>query len=510
MIRRILLPIISGTILILAFAPFGRGYLACAGFIPLFFALEGAAPRKAFFTGWLWGFVFFLGTVYWVVHSMYFYGGVGFVAGTLVMLLLVVYLALFPAVFSVFLSRTGTHGTLTRVFLIPSLWVSLEYMRGYLFSGFPWVLLGYSQINYLPLVQIADLAGVWGVSFWVMAINAAVYLVIKKAGQRDFSSVFKAAATAVLLTAAVFGYGLLRIRAVDNAVSTWKPLKVLIAQGNIEQSLKWDEGARLKTVEVYRDLSLSAAAGERPGLVVWPETAMPFYLAYDTAMRETVSGTAREAEAYLLTGAPHYTPGGMTYKLYNSAFLFNRAGGLDGRYDKTHLVPFGEYVPLKRLFFFARKLTEGVGDFVPGPGRYPLRFDGNGIGVLICYEAIFPEISADFLNNGANLLVNITNDAWFGRTSAPYQHFDMSVMRAVENRVFLVRAANTGISAIVDPSGRVVEKTRLFERGVVSGTVGIKNKGKTVFSGYGRFFPLITVVFSAVAVFGFRKRPGRG
>ncbi len=171
----------------------------------------------------------------------------------------------------------------------------------------------------------------------------------------------------------------------------------------------------------------------------------------------------------------------------NSAYLLRPDGAVAGRYDKVHLVPYGEYVPLRRLFPFIGKLVAGVGDFRPGKGFDPLVSDGRRLGVLICYEAIFPEAARDYKRNRADLLVNITNDAWFGRTSAPYQHLSMTVFRAIENRLYLVRAANTGISAVIDPTGKILSRTGVFERTVLKGEVKFIDE-KTFYAAYGDLF----------------------
>ena len=502
--KRILLSIISGLAAAAAFGPFDKGFVAWAVLVPFLFALEGAGTRRSFLLGWAWGFFFFLGTVYWVVHSMYFYGGVSLAAGTGVMLLLASYLAVFVGLFALGFKVTERSGPLVRLLFLPSLWVVLEYLRGALFTGFPWVLMGYSQVAYLPLIQIADITGVWGVSFWVVMMNAAAYLAWR--GPARGRGRVHVAAAALLATILVLGYGVVRTDKVDREVAGWDRLMVGVVQGNIEQSLKWNPSLKLETVNLYRRLSTKAKE-DGAEFIVFPETAMPFYLAYDREMRDLVSRIPVETGAYLLTGAPHYTydrsAGGVN--LLNSAYLIDPSGLVSGRYDKVHLVPFGEYVPLKRLLFFARKLTAGAGDFVPGKGTFPLEFINNGsregIGVLICYEAIFPGMAASFMNNGASLLVNITNDAWFGRTSAPYQHFDKAILRAVENRVFLVRSANTGISALVDPVGRVISRTQLLSREVLVGEVGLKRGKTTFFSRHTLFFPCTNALFSAIIIF---------
>ena len=241
-------------------------------------------------------------------------------------------------------------------------------------------------------------------------------------------------------------------------------------------------------------------------LIVWPETAVPFYLASDTGESAVVRGIAGEAGAYVLTGSPSYRFNTDTGRpeFLNSAYLLGPTGEISGRFDKVHLVPFGEYVPFKRLLFFIDKLTEGVGDFVAGPGPYPMEFESSGIGVLICYESIFPRLAAAHVKNGAGVLVNITNDAWFGRTSAPYQHFQMSVLRAVENRVFLLRAANTGISAVVDPAGRVINQTALFEQAAVVEDIRLREGRPTFYTAGGDLFAylcLIVTGFSALRGF---------
>ena len=519
--------ILSGAVLVLAFAPFGAWPLAWVGLVPLLLALEGSTPGRAFLLGYLFGLVFFLGTVYWVVHSMYHYGGVPFVIGTAVMLLLVAYLALYPATFALLLKFTSSSNGLVRVFFLPSAWVMLEYLRGILFTGFPWVLLGYSQTNVPQIVQIADTVGVWGVSFAIMAVNVALYANLRSISMRRKVAPVETAVATVILTL-ILVYGFMKFSTYE---TKGKPVSVALVQGNIEQSLKWEPAALLSTVETYSelssvatsDMSLSARLSGRlpesqrepsggPSLIVWPETAVPAYLAHDDSIGLLVQDVAERTGSHLLTGAPHYEYdlGTDSYGFFNSAFLVSPQQGEHKRYDKVHLVPFGEYVPLKRVLFFIEKLTVGVGDFLSGPGYIPLEFDGQALGVLICYEAIFPEASAEFVTNGATLLVNITNDAWFGRTSAPYQHLEMARLRAVENGVYLLRAANTGISAVIDPLGRVVEKSGLFEEAVIRAEVRFKEGGPTRFSIYPWAFPAVCiVVVSFFIILEWRKKRRR-
>lgn len=501
--KRISLSIISGLILVSAFPPLGLGCAAWAAFVPLFFAVEGAGKGKGFMLGFLCGLVYFAGTVYWVVNSMYFYGGVPVWISVFVMLALAAYLSLFTAAFGLFLPvMLERSGNVPRAVLVPSVWVVLEYLRGYLFTGFPWVLLGYSQARYTPLVQIADITGVWGVSFLVMSVNTALFLVIRRFLKKGAAFPFREAALAVVLLASTVVYGFVRIGMVDRETPAWKGVIAGVAQGAIDQGVKWDRSFQEKTLDIYRELSLKAA-GAGAGLIVWPETAVPFYLGADRLNDGVVEAAARDARSYVLTGSPSYSynlaTGSTSY--FNSAYLISPGGAIVGKYDKVHLVPFGEYVPLKRFLPFVKKLTAGVGDFSEGPGAIPIMYDGGGIGVLICFEAIFPDIARTAVKNGAALLVNITNDGWFGRSSAPYQHLEMSAMRAVENKAYLLRSANTGISAVVDPAGRIIDSIPLFEKGVMVDRVGLRNGPLTFYSMYGDIFAYGCFVFTGIAVF---------
>ncbi|MFZ3072326.1 MAG: apolipoprotein N-acyltransferase [Thermodesulfobacteriota bacterium] len=516
--KTIFFSILAAILCIAAFEPFGIWPFGLIGLIPLFFALEKLSPKKAFIAGWVYGFVFFVGTVYWVVHSMYVYGGVPFAVSVAVMFLLAAYLALFPAFFAFILNSTSYRGIGFALFA-GNLWAAFEYLRSELFLGFPWALIGYSQTGFLPLIQMADVAGVFGVSFFVASINALVYIFLFRA--RSLREIVKYGAIFVLALLLAYGYGVKRINHVRAEAETWDKIKVSAVQGNIEQNLKWEDRYKIKTLDVYSSLSKEAKE-QGAELIVWPEAAMPFYLNYDKQLLPLVADVPKSTGAFLLTGAPHYEqiPGSNVYKSLNSAFLFSPDGEIAGRYDKIRLVPFGEYVPLKKILFFVDKMAVGVGDFAPGMGPEPIRFKGQGAGVLICYEVIFPEISRQMVRNGATLLVNITNDGWFGNTSGPYEHFAMSKMRAIENRIYLVRAANTGISALIDPTGKEVGKTRLMERAVLTGEARFKKvtpfyKGglggitgnETFFSSIGHIFPFLTIGFSVIMfVLRFRGR----
>ncbi|MFQ5353734.1 MAG: apolipoprotein N-acyltransferase [Thermodesulfobacteriota bacterium] len=504
---RYIAAISSGLLLIFSFAPFGLWPLAFVAFVPLMRATSGQKAGYSFFLGLISGLVFFIGTVYWVVHSMYFYGGLGLIESLPVMLLLAAYLALFFAFFSLFSRYTppSPSGTL---FFLPCLWVALEYLRAHLFTGFPWVLAGYSQAHNLILLQMADITGVWGLSFMVILVNTCIYILTRSYGRaRPFPA--KVPVITVTIVAVVSLYGILRIKQVESAVRSWPVARAAVAQGNIDQAVKWDKSYQAHTLRIYRALT-ERAASRGAELVVWPETAVPFYLEKNEAGFGVVTDIAVSENVTLLTGSPAFDYNKKTGdpRYYNSAYVISSDGRIGGRYDKVHLVPYGEYVPLKRFMPFVKKLTAGVGDFVSGPGPVPLEVNGFKAGLLICYEAIFPALSRISVRDGAGILVNITNDGWFGRTSAPYQHLDMTLVRAVENRIFLLRAANTGISAVISPVGKLKKRTKLFTGDVLVEEVSIKDgEQKTFYTAYGDIFAYVSLAFAGlVIVFGRGRR----
>ncbi len=539
--KNILLSVISALLLVAAFSPLGTGLLAWVGLVPFLFALQGVVvrgeegrARRSFVLGWIWGLVFSVGTIYWVVNSMYYYGGIPLIPGALIMLVLAAYLALFPAIFAILFYHTRDYRPLFRLFVIPALWVSLEFIKGFLFTGFPWSLLGYSQVDFTTFIQVADVFGVWGVSYWVMLLNAGIFLFLLnlahgsgRRGLRIEPFLIFVATVVVFIIIAV--YGVVQSRSVERDVAAWPKVDVAAVQGNIGQAVKWQATEQIKTIDKYNALVQEAAnsfkqLGGEGGLIVLPETSMPFFLAKDKGMLPFVEEMARDSGSYLLIGAPDYTPDGSGGQdILNTAFLLSPDGKISGRYDKMHLVPFGEYVPLKRILFFIEKLTAGAGEFVEGRGLYPIKIElgaeSFGIGTFICFEAIFPSLVAELARGGpepdtdaspaTGLLVNITNDAWFGDTSAPYHHLDMTVMRAVENRIFLLRSANTGISAIVSPTGVVIERAGLFKAASISARVGLRGKGPTFFGRFPNLFPCALLIFSAIIVvlaLRFRKR----
>jgi len=475
--------LLSGLLLFLSFPKFGSGVLAWIALIPLFYALRDAEPWEGFKTGFLAGLVANIGILYWISYVVAQYGYLPVYMGIMAMLLVAAYLSLYTACFAmgvVFLQRRGGALLLSA----PLLWTILEFARSHLFTGFPWENLAYSQYLYENIIQIADITGIYGISFVIVMVNAVLYnLLTLRFRERHLR---REIAIAVAVIAAIYGYGHFRAAEIRESVQKKSSIEVALVQGNIDQNMKWNDRYQLQTLNIYRSLSLRSLPAEG-GLIVWPETAAPFYFEGSNPLRALVVDVAQASGQRLLFGSPSYDEAGGKVSYMNSAYMLRPDGTVAGRYDKVHLVPYGEYVPLRKFFPFIGKFVAGVGDFRPGTGFNPIESDGRRIGVLICYEAIFPESARDYKRKNADLLVNITNDAWFGKSSAPFQHLSMTVFRAVENRLYLVRAANTGISAIIDPTGKILSQTGLFERTVLKGEVKYIDE-KTFYAAYGDVF----------------------
>jgi len=401
------------------------------------------------------------------------------------MVLLASALSCYVALFAAAVAWMKKRG-IPEILSAPVLWTGVEFAKSYLFTGFPWENLAYSQHAFPLLIQITDITGTYGLTFLIVLVNAAVLDLFFSGASRK--RVAAEAAIVVILTAGVIGYGFLRQGEIDRIAQGGEARTVALVQGNIDQSIKWNPQYQDETLEIYRELSLDAIrTNPAPELIVWPETATPFFFQNADQRQRRITDISIAGESHLLLGSPSFRSEGGVENCQNSAFMISPDGRITGRYDKVHLVPFGEYVPLRESCPVLGRIVAGVGDFLPGTGFNPLAMGPHKAGVLICYEAVFPEISAAYARAGAQVFINITNDAWFGRTSAPYQHLTMSAFRAVENRRYLVRAANTGISAIVGPTGKIESATGLFERTVLKGRFRVMNV-KTVYSEFGDVF----------------------
>ena len=440
----------------------------------------GVRPRRAFGLGLVTGGIYFGGTLYWTPDVLRTFGGVSLPLAVAAGSLLVAYLALFPAFVAVMVARVCGRLGPAGVLAAPVFWVAAEVARRWILGGFPWVLLGSSQAGVTPVVQTASLAGVYGLSALVAFVSSALALAVAGRGRQRWM----APAAAACVAAGLAAWGAWRVQ--DGAlVRGGEPLRVALVQGNVLQNEKWDKGLAAGILKRY--LTMTREGAQRgASLVVWPEAATPFMVEHDPAGRRAMTSLASELGVGLLFGSDQYEPG-KPPRFYNSAFLVGPDGQTAGVYRKMHLVPFGEYVPLKRLLFFVTPLVESVSDFSAGETPVVMTLGGNRLSTAICYEVVYPDLVASFARRGSQLLTTITNDAWYGHSSAPHQHFWQATLRAVEQGRYLIRAANTGISGIVDPYGRVVAKTPIFEQAVVSGEVRYLD-GPTVYGRTGDAF----------------------
>ena len=476
----LMLVVLSALLLALSFSSFNFWILSWFGFIPLFFVLDNQTKFKAFLAGFSWGFIFWSFTVYWLAHVT--------LLGSII---LVVYLSIYSGVFGVLFSVVSLRRIPGRLFFIPAVWVCLEYLRSHLFTGFPWALLAHSQYSNLPVIQIADFSGAWGVSFLLMLVNYAVYLALTRPR--------KQASFGLLLTVFVFTcclfYGYTRLYPAIGATGKGlAEVKISVIQANIPQELKWDESAADYILQNYKELTRGASLGS-PELIIWPEAAAPGLFGKDTKLFEDIFVLAKETRSNLLLGAVSRRE----EEYYNSALFIGQDGKLGGLYHKLHLVPFGEYIPLKNIFPFLEVIVP-IGDISPGR-EYTIFEKPAKFGVLICFEDLFPELSREFVKRGALFLVNITNDAWYKQSSASYQHFAASVFRAVENRVYLVRAANTGISGFISPAGRVISRVEkdnklIFVPGFKTENISLCAHPGTFYNRYGDCFVYFCFLFS--------------
>lgn len=448
-----------------ALAPLGWVALA-----PLCIAIARAATRpdvtarRPFLLGVTTGVVMFAGTVSWTSDVLAIYGGLNAALAWALAGLLVAYLALYPALFGVALATAVRRGGVPALALAPVIWLASEWLRGTLFTGFPWVLLGYSQTTTLAPLQVASVLGILGVSGLVACGSAALAIASFPAGRSTRRGQVAIAGLLTLIVASCT-WGSVRLERQD--LLQGPVARVGLVQGNVPQGQKWDPAYRDEILERHLRLTHQVAA-TGVDLVVWPESSTPFVFGRDALRTEIMRASLIRTGVPVVFGSDEVVG---PKEFYNAAFVLDAGGEIRGTYRKMQLVPFGEYIPVRTLLFFAQPLVEGFSDFSAGQQLTLLPVSGRKLSVAVCYEAVFPWLSREAVRQGSQLLATITNDAWYGTSAAPYQHFEQAKVRAVETGRYLVRAANTGISAVVDPYGRVQVKSPLFETGTYVGEV---------------------------------------
>ena len=446
-------------------------------------------PRAALGLGWLGGFLFFLFLLRWLNFTFRVYSAIPWPLVWLPTALLAGYCGLYVGLFAGALSWIAARrSSLAAIAVAPFVWVTLEWVRGWLMGGFPWGTLGYSQYRQLPVIQIAELGGVYAVSFVVIAVNAALAAAAVVGLRRSVAGL----GVAALLVTATLAFGHARLRESGTPAET---ASIALIQPSIPQPLKWDPNFAASTLANYFDLTMEAGQS-RPDLVVWPETATPTVLREDLVLQAALRQVSRQLGAGLLIGsidAERTSPP----RYRNSAVLLDERG-IVNRYDKIQLVPFGEYVPLSGVIGFVRGWAEFIADLEPGSRSVVFSGPPAPFGTVICYEGIFPALVRRFVRDGARFMVNMTNDGWFGRTAGPLQHLAMYPLRAVEHRVSVVRAANTGVSAVIAPSGAIVRSLPLYVRGTLVERVPLR-RVETLYTRFGDWLPYLSLAVTVLA-----------
>lgn len=486
--RSLLLSALSGALYFLSFPKANLYFLSWIALIPLLIVLHREGEVKSVIYGFIAGFIANLGLFYWI-YTVVKNNTYSVLQGLVCWALLAAYLALYFAAWVFLLNKVKkTYSVFRFSVFAASLWVSLEFIRAYLLSGFPMGIFGYSQWKFLSLIQIAQYTGVFGISFILVITNVSLWRVWKT--RRVLPFLFIASA---LTITAVFGVMLLNV----NYLMPPPYIKAAVVQGNIDQYKKWDAGYEKEILDTYSKL-VTEAAGEFPDVIIWPETAVPGYLPADPELYSWVSLLAQQTGTYHIIGAP-YNNGERDY--YNASFLFGPQGEILGWHKKTHLVPFGEYVPFRKLLepFFG--VLNTLGDFTQGGAPTVLSLKSVQWGPTICSENFFGSTVRRSVRQGAEVLVNQTNDAWFFRTSAQELHFTMNVFRAIENRRTVVVSGNTGISGVIEPSGKISARIEPYKTAYFTANVG-PSRVSTFYSRLGDVFAALCLVLSLLMVAG--------
>ena len=506
----------SGLALAAAFPKIDLNLFAWVAFVPLFHAIEHQPLRRVFGYSWVQGFVCFIGSLYWVVIALHDFARVPTMLAVLPMLLLAAIMAVYSATAiwsGVFITR---RLGIASMLALPIAWTALEWVRTYFPIGFPWNLLGYAAYRNIELIQFAEFTGVYGISALIMFFNLVTYAVIFQVHPRRVQTAGLGVLTAAMALALMFGSW--RVHQLST-VTPQGSLQIAMVQGDIPQSLKWDPKFLETSFDVYRTQS-EAAAQRGADLIVWPEAAATFFFqpanrypaqfAVDAAYRQRLLELAARTGEPILFGAPALGIEDNRVGFYNRAYLVSGSGTVEGWYDKIQLVPFGEYVPLRTLFGgLVNRVVAGFGDMFAGREQTLFEVHGAQLAVLICYESVFPNLTRTAVKRGAEILVNITNDAWYGTSSAPYQLLTMAAMRSVETKAPMVRVANTGISAIIQSDGTITARTALFKRGTETEHVYWRQE-KTVYVEIGDVFAetCLALTLLALGVALIRPRPG--
>lgn len=464
MILRFGLAIATGVLFALSFPNIGAGWLMFIALAPLLIAVMRAPSTwQAFFLGWTAFTTAWLVMVPWVVRVMSHYGGLPYIVGVLIFVAMALVLGLYGGAFAAIVKRLRLGDRFAPWLLVPLAWAAIEYARTFLLTGFPWNLVAAAIIDFTSLIQIDRAIGPYATGALVLLPSVVIaWLVTQRVV--SIARVIVIGAVSILLLV-WWGTGLVASKLIARTLGGTS-VKAALLQPNISQEMRWDED---NVVAIYRRMIGMTVDAAKHGaqVVIWPESTVPLSYTETAFYRTEIEQLSHQYNIDIILGSVATDPA-RPNRLWNSAFLVS-GGNTIGHYDKIRLVPFGEYVPLRRMLFFAEKLVHAVGEFEFGSNDFPL---GGKLkyGPAICYEVVYPQITRTQIRNGADVLVTITNDAWYDGTSAPAQHLWQARLRAVEGNRYLLRAATTGISAFVDPTGRVVESIPMGKEGIIYAT----------------------------------------
>jgi apolipoprotein N-acyltransferase len=502
-----LLTVVSGALQVLVFPSPGLYFLCWIAVTPLMAVIVGSStkelydvrgqevasttPAQGLLLGWVNGIIFYAGTCFWIFHTLHVYGGMSEQIAVLLMVLFLLAAGMHHGVFGLLLAGAARARHLGRnraLMLAPLLWVTAEIVWEQL-VGFPWQPLGNAQVDNIPMSRIATWTGVYGLSFEIALVNAAFAAAFLLPRARRRVMLVTPVAAALILQLGVL---------VKPAPSRPTHVATLVQQNiPILEPSQWTYEYYRQTLADLASISTAphASSDSQPGLILWPESPSPFFV-NDPGFRQAVSDIAEERHSYVVVGAIGTTT---ARRPMNSAALIAPDGAWAARYDKIHLVPFGEYVPFQSFFFFVHKITKEAGDFARGIEHTVFNADGYKLGVFICYESVFPDEVRLFARNGAQLFANISNDEWFGPWGAPAQHLNMVRMRAIENQRWVLRATNTGITVSVDPYGRVVSRAPSYVRTTLEAPFGLES-GTTFYTRHGDWFAGGCAIISLAAL----------
>jgi len=487
---QVLILILAGSVLtFLSFPNWNFDFLAWICLVPIFLATHNLPFKKSFFVGWSSGTLSFIAILYWIVPT-FKAAGLNPIFGLLTLSLLASYIGLYYAFYFALTGHFLKNLSEFRSLLFCStLWISLEQIRNYCLTGFPWGLLGYSQWQKPSFIQIAEFTGVYGVSFLIVFFNALIFLWIKNKRIGYFSALF-------FLSLFSTNFFILSLKK-NSIPKNTKHFSVVLLQGNIDQYKKWDSAFINEILNTYKNLTESASQNSQ--LMIWPETSAPGWIPNDAWLMERLKQIISPTKTFHLIGAVTNQN-----KNYNSAFLFNPKGEILARVDKSHLVPFGEFVPMHDFLEKWIKVLNQLGGFDTGKETNLLKLGEFPLGISICYEAIFPNLIRQQTLKGAEVLINITNDGWYLRTAALPQHFSMNIFRAIENRRTLIRCANTGISGVIKPSGVISKKSEPNKQEILEDVVDLSSQ-ITFYTRVGDLFAWLCNFASLLTIFIYKK-----